>query len=325
MRNGFLASVPLLFLLALPASAQTEPPSFVPGLDAPWEPPRTDLDERPNIGPRGYPTYGRVDYLLWWTEKDRPVPTLTADPAAVDFGPLVCNGPRLVLGRWLDEQQHVGLEAAGFWTWERSPTEGGPAVGAQFVSRLWGAEAQLRGLVYRGTWANADLLGGFRFLSLDEGLSMTEQRPDATTSDRFGTRNRFYGGQLGAEVELHHGKWFADIWGKAALGADCETASINGTTLAAGRALPGGVLESAAAAGRQHRTAFAVLPELGINTGYALTNTIRLTAGYTFFYLSDAARPGDQVPGLLTAPRPPPVHGGAFWGQAVSVGVEFRF
>src|ERR1700736_1528151 len=124
MRNGLLGSLTLLLVLLAPALARGEAPSFIPGLDAPWQFAATDLDERPKAGPRGYPVYGCIDYLLWWTEKDRPVTALAADaahpasallPAATAFGPLLQNGGRLVLGYWLDQQQRYGLELGGFW------------------------------------------------------------------------------------------------------------------------------------------------------------------------------------------------------------------
>jgi hypothetical protein len=302
MRNGFLCVLLLFYLGAVPVSAQTEAPSFVPGL-TPWQPPRTDEGDRPNVGPRGYPVYGQVDYLLWWTEKDRPIhPVL---PQASDFGPQLRNGARGTIGYWLDEQQHYAVEVGGFWTLERSLTANGQGANlgwrTEFVSRLGGAETQVRGQLYRGTWANADLLGGFRFLSLDEGLNVFGRQANAITFDGLGAHNRFYGGQLGAEIEFHYDKWFADLWGKAALGGDFQDVRL-------GR-------------GELHRTAFAVVPEVGVNTGYQLTNTIRLSVGYTFFYLSDAARPGNQLPSA----RPPVVQSGAFWGQGLNFGVTFRF
>jgi hypothetical protein len=337
MRNGLLGSLVLFVALVAPAPARAEAPSFMRGLDTPWQPPATDLDERPSAGPRGYPVYGCVEYLLWWTERDRPVTALAADaahpanallPAASDFGALLQNGGRVAMGYWLDQQQRYALELGGFWVLDRSPTDGGfagnNAVRTEFFSRLWSGEAQLRGEVYRDTWGHLDLLGGFRFLSLDEGLHIYEGNPGTVSFDSFGTHNRFYGGQLGAEVEVHQGKWFADVWGKIALGATCEAVHIHGATSIAGQVQPGGLVAPAAGAAL-HGDVFAVLPQAGINAGYQLTNNLRLTAGYTFFYISDAARPGDQIDALLHAPRPLPVRGGEFWGQGVSFGFEFRF
>jgi hypothetical protein len=276
MRNGLLGALTLLCLFAAPAHAQTPSPAAL-NLEAPWQPSAAEPDDRPNVGPRGYPIYGTADYLLWWTEKDRPV--------TADFGALLRNGERTVLGYWLNQQQTCGLEIGGFWMLDRFPSEGD----SRDISRLWGGEAQLRQQIFGGTWGHVDLLGGARFLSLDEALGSTELA--------IGTHNRFYGGQLGAEGEWHRGKFSVDLWGKAALGVDDETIHV--------------------AAERLNRDAFAVVPEAGCDVGYQLTNNIRLRVGYTFFYLSDAARPGDQVP--LAPAR------GAFWGQGLNVGLEFRF
>src|SRR5262249_32978676 len=65
-----------------------------------------------------------------------------------------------------------------------------------------------------GWWPRIDLIAGFRYLGLDENLSINENvtpqldivrngvtLPAGTSlrvSDRFGTSNRFYGGQIGA-------------------------------------------------------------------------------------------------------------------------------
>jgi hypothetical protein len=321
MRKGLICSLPWLLLLLLPAWVRAESPSFMPGLDAPWQPPATDLDERPNKGPRGYPVYGCIDYLLWWTEKDHPLPALGAGaspanallPATTDFGPLLRNGGRAVFGYWLDQQQQFALELGGFWLLNRDPRDLGIAansgLAADISNRLWSGETQLRGEVYRDTWGHLDLLGGFRFLSLDEALHLGEINLGTAAFGDFGTHNRFYGGQLGTEVEVHRGKWSVDVWGKIALGANDETVHVNGAAWAAGQVQQGGVA--------LHRDAFAALPETGINVGRELTNNIRVTVGYTFFYISDTARPGEQF--LL------PLRGGEFWGQGLNLGLEFRF
>jgi hypothetical protein len=314
-------------------------PPAAPGYDLPWQPPRTDLDDRPNIGPAGYRFYGAVDYIMWWTEKDRPVPTLTSStgdvllPGTVDFGALMRIGGRGVLGMWLNQQQSVGFELGGFWTGERSPGDryevADDGVHAHIHSQLWGAAATLRAELYRCTWLHFDLLAGFRHLSFDEGVDIAQRdfSADVVTSDRVGTRNRFYGGELGGEMELHYYKGFVDIWGKAALGANDETVNANGTTLSGGQLLPGGMLVSPLLAGRYHRDEFAVIPEFGINLGYHLTQHLRMTAGYTFFYLSNAVRPGDQLDSLFSTPRSPAFaqHTSDVWVQGLNLGLEFRF
>jgi hypothetical protein len=344
--NGIRGSLLYLLLAAVPVFAQPppsrEPPSFVPGLDAPWQPPRTDLDDRPNVAPRGYAFYGRVDYLLWWTEKDRNVApsatsgaagtTTTAFGEGTNFGALVHSGTQGILGYWLDPQQTYGVEAGGFWLSNRYPGWRGGIDGVgvhnQLASHLWGAEADARCEILRRTYLHLDILGGFRHLSLDESLSIAERdaADGVISSDRFGTRNRFFGGELGLDMDIHSGPWSLDLYGKAALGADCTRVNANGTTLVAGQAHLGGLVVSAAHSGHWDRDVFAVVPEFGINGAFELMSNLRITAGYAFLYLSDAARPAEQADALRRAGQAAfPAKTSDFWAQGLTVGLEFRF
>jgi hypothetical protein len=328
--------------------AQAQPPSASTAGEAGaapevlWQPPQTDLDCRPNVCPAGYKFYGEVDYILWWSEKDRPIPPLipgTVPSGAVtlpemnNFGALTRNGVQGDLGVWLNPQQSCGLEAGGFWVDNRSPGNHGQVddlgVRSQFHNELWGTLAQLRVEVYRGTWAHLDALTGFRHLSLDEALAIAERdsAADVVTSDRLGTHNRFYGGRLGAEMVFHYDKCFVDIWGAAALGVNDETIDVNGTTTTNGQAVQGGILTPPAVDGQHHRDQFAVVPEVGINIGYELTQHFRVRAGYSFLYLSEAARPGSQADVLLHSATSSvfPFQSGDFWVQGLNLGFEFRF
>src|SRR5262249_28075671 len=156
---------------------------------------------------------GNVDYIMWWTEKDHPIPPLllgstgttgdnVAAPQQNDFGPLFRNGLRGALGMWLNSQQSVGLEIGGFWVDDRSPLHGFQAGDlieqSQLRNALCGAEAQLRAEVYRGTWVHFDLLASFVFLALDESLGIGENvaAADEAAADNYGAHNRFYGGAL---------------------------------------------------------------------------------------------------------------------------------
>ena len=64
---------------------------------------------------------------------------------------------------------------------------------------------------------------------------------------------------------------------------------------------------------------FAVLPEADVVLGYQLTDTGRIFAGYTFWYLSDVARPGAVLR------RGFPDAGSEFWMQGIQMGLELRF
>src|SRR5262249_50751298 len=118
-------------------------------------------------------------------------------------------------------------------------------------SRLQGAELNMLGNP-RGTLGGSNysvsLLGGVRYLQLDEGLGITESshvnpalpagRPlfggsTITVADQFDTHNYFYGGQIGTQVEVYWGRLFVDVLGKVALGATHEVVDIHGATVIA--------------------------------------------------------------------------------------------
>src|SRR5262249_3327788 len=84
----------------------------------------------------------------------------------------------------------------------------------------------------------AVLLGG-RFLSLSEKLKVEQSRttlPDPVTgfttiegiNENFTTYNRFYGGQIGGQVECCMGPLQVQVIAKVAAGVNNETASITG-------------------------------------------------------------------------------------------------
>jgi hypothetical protein len=86
-----------------------------------------------------------------------------------------------------------------------------------------------------------DLIGGFRYLDLNEGLGVVENTQVLPTSpvfpgvnirsfDQIDTRNRFYGGQLGVRAEVWRNRFFANVVGKVALGDTHQTVDINGAT-----------------------------------------------------------------------------------------------
>jgi hypothetical protein len=69
-----------------------------------------------------------------------------------------------------------------------------------------------------------------------ENLRLSASSLDAATEgaqiaqDSFQTRNQFYGGQLGARLELTFGRLSAELTALAALGQSHEVLSINGDT-----------------------------------------------------------------------------------------------
>jgi hypothetical protein len=125
-------------------------------------------------------------------------------------------------------------------------------------SRLWGANADfVRNLAALPNF-RADLLFGFRYLDLDENLTISQATttlsggrlvftPEGATQfsvlgpgstvnifDSFHTRNRVYGGQIGGRVEYHAGPYFVNLATKVALGPSQELLDISGVTTATG-------------------------------------------------------------------------------------------
>jgi hypothetical protein len=301
------------------------------------------------------------------------------------------SGGRFQAGYWLDCQQTYGIEGSYFFLGSRSVNFAAGSAGAgsaviarPFFNVLAGAEdaelvsvpgvltgtvgvnlssrlqgAELNGVcnLCCGCSGRVDLLAGFRFLELREGLGITEDLtvdPSVPLTggtffrvhDQFDTRNRFYGGQVGARAEFRRGKLFANVLAKVALGNTDQVADVAGSTvIAPPGAVPtvgtGGLLAQPTNSGHFTRDQFAVVPEVGINVGYQVTEHLRAFVGYSFLYWSSVVRPGDQIdravnptqlpvsastPQLTGPVRPAPVlRETDFWAQGLSLGVEFRY
>jgi hypothetical protein len=204
-----------------------------------------------------------------------------------------------------------------------------------------------------------DLIAGFRYLGLNEDLGITENLTTLDTApsppfvpgetitvfDGFGTRNSFYGGQIGARGEWCRGRWFVNVLGKVALGDTHQEVRINGTTdfTDPGVALvrqQGGMLALPTNIGNYSRDQFSVVPEIGINVGRQMNDHLRVFVGYTLLYWSNVVRPGDQIDfGVNTTQLPTPTGPGTLvgearpafafrntdlWAQGINFGVEIR-
>jgi hypothetical protein len=307
------------------------------------------------------------------------------------------SGGRFTAGYWLDCDQTIGIEAGYFFLGSRSVnfTAGSSTPGTTTVigrpffnvvsgmedselivapnltgtvhvsssSRLQGAEVNGICNICCGCCYRVDLLGGFRYLQLDEGLGMHEDLAVPLTvpllggqtlgvTDQFGAHNRFYGGQVGAVAEYRRGEYFVDLLGKVALGDMHQVIDIDGSTVfglplsgGAPMVAKGGLLALPSNIGQFSRDRFAVVPEVDINVGYQVTPHLRAYVGYSFLYSSSVVRPGDQIDlhvNPLQLPLLRALPGGAipvvgparpavvfkdtdFWAQGISLGLEFQF
>jgi hypothetical protein len=228
------------------------------------------------------------------------------------------------------------------------------SIGISNPSQLWGWEANLKQNLSKGCSCCVDLLAGARYLDLQEELTITEEAVFSPTApfpalagnefvatDRFATRNQFYGGQVGANVSTAQGPWRLAVSAKAALGATHEVVDIQGNqqviTTTGTRVFTGGLLALPSNIGRVNRDQFAVVPDFAVNLGLQITPHIQVYVGYTFLYWSSVVRPGDQIDRVLDVNQIPnfgvaappvrvsrplnPFNEADFWAQGVNVGV----
>ncbi len=236
------------------------------------------------------------------------------------------------------------------------------------TTRLWGAEANALWSLSGEGPLHACVLAGFRYLDLQEGLGINSFStaldnglptntvvflgqpfgPPASVlvNDQFGTRNQFYGGQLGGRVEYMSGKLFGSLAVRVALGDTHEAASNTGLTTLIVPGQPnltvnGGRLVAPSNASRFSQDEFSVVPEVEVKVGCQVTATMRVLVGYNVLYWTDVARPGNQIDQTVDARQIPtsivftpgfagtvpavPFRKSDYWAQGISFGLELAF
>jgi hypothetical protein len=193
-----------------------------------------------------------------------------------------------------------------------------------FSTNMWGAEINgVSGRCFVGCISFGGLIGA-RYVDFHEDLHVDNEvslfRPTSPTTlgtaaagveptpstlpdplnfgtlDTIQTRNRFYGGQIGADADINVGHFYFYARGKVALGEMHETINVDSHTLdVSGNLIPGGLLAAPTDNGTRSRNRICVLPEINVKLGYAITPNIRAFVGYDFLYISDVIRPGNQV------------------------------
>ena len=203
-----------------------------------------------------------------------------------------------------------------------------------------------------------ELLGGLRWLRLEETLTFTTSSPFTApqpidiwnTTDVFDARNNFYGAQIGARGRYERGRFFADGALKVGVGAMVQTVDINGfldtndfNGLGNTQRFTGGYFAVPTNIGNYQRAVFAVLPEAQIDVGFQIAPWVCAFAGYNVLYTNSAIRPGNQInrninptqsvswvgepPATLEGTAEPSFQfkSSSFWAQGVNAGLSFRF
>ena len=294
------------------------------------------------------------------------------------------GGARLTLGGWCDVSHTWGIEgdlfslgqqSTGFSVYDHSgngsmvinePVIGAPystqvsapgvetgGVAVSSTSQFWGGGINgLYNLMRRDGWT-VNLMGGFRYLQLNEqinivansglfttttytdnmGNTLATAPPGSTVAviDHFGTRNDFYGGQVGVKFQYMSDRWSVNGMTTLALGGTHESVSVNGVTNvypvnAAPVYLLGGnyaTLQS----GRYWEDRFAAVPGFQLTLGYQFTPFIRGTIGYNFLLISNVVRPGNQIDNTYDGVVHPlvPMTNTSYWTQGINLGLQVSF
>jgi len=321
---------------------------------------------------------------------------LGAPTTAILFGDNRVNdngrsGGRFTLGAWLNECRTLGVEGDFFLLSSRgsgfvASSTGSPILARPFLDAttgrpnselvafpgllagtvsahsastgLLGADAMLRANLCRGCDYQLDLIGGYRYLRLSDGLGVAENLlstspnnpnfvPLGTSfilADQFYTRNEFHGFNFGLKGKLCRGPWVLEGRAQMAVGDNREVVNISGATTVTVPGFPpltssGGLLALSSNIGHFSKDRVEVILEFGVRAGYQVTPSFRVFAGYTFLYWDQVLRAGTEVdqavnPNLLpnagtpvTGPRRPMplLNNSSFWAQGVEVGLALRF
>lgn len=188
------------------------------------------------------------------------------------------------------------------------------------------------------------LVGGFRYLMLDDRLSIDSlsviaggsESGEYAASDSFRTLSQFYGGEFGLIEKWWRQRWSLQALGKVALGGSLLNTTIEGFTTTPTGSFPGGVLAQPTNPGGQQST-FAAMGEFGVTADYALWSQFRVSVGYSLIYWSTVGRAAAQIDGTvnpsqfaggsLIGPTAPVFNQSTtgFWAQGVNVGLEYQF
>ncbi|MFM2217523.1 MAG: hypothetical protein RL240_1841 [Planctomycetota bacterium] len=190
---------------------------------------------------------------------------------------------------------------------------------------------------------------GWRFMQLDESLSVTEDLTSLSPNnpgsflieDNFRTFNQFNGMELGFQWIGRRGFWTLDSLMRVSVGINRQWLEIQGSTRIPRDATPmnGGLLaQQGRNIGVVDRNEFGVVPEFGTTLGYQLTERLKLNVGYTGIFWASVLRPGDQIDTTVNTNLLPPaiptnsylgpgftVRETNYWVQGLTAGIEYRW
>jgi hypothetical protein len=165
--------------------------------------------------------------------------------------------------------------------------------------------------------------------------------------DRITTNNKFHGGTFGFRHEIRSGMWSLTSTAKLGVGNMRQTLNMYGLTsfadprTATAGASYGGLFANASNFGFYDNDEFVIIPEMTFNLGVNLTKSLTFFVGYNFMWISQVARPANQISPVVDSATVPfhPNFGALggirgtsnlfvqdeFWLQGVNFGLSFQY
>lgn len=218
-------------------------------------------------------------------------------------------------------------------------------------SEVAGGDLMLRRLLCAGPRSRWDMLYGYQFAQLNDSLNIQSNSTviDNTSllfntqigvNDFFRTRNQFQGFSVGLQGAKRWGCWYFDGMFKLGLGNMERTVTIAGQTrvtdaTGATNVENEGLLARFSNDGHYVSDTFVIVPEFGLNVGYALTNNLDITIGYTAMSLPKVAQAASQIDPQLGSNLSAPLAGELrpsfaltetnYWLSGFSYGIQYRY
>ena len=211
-------------------------------------------------------------------------------------------------------------------------------------------EALYRWAAFQSHCARIDYVFGYRFAELQDQLlfaEATQSLAGATAGttidlfDRFDTRNRFHGAEMGLVAQWQcRPCWSWEATAKIAFGGLESRGVLAGQetrTTSTSQSFPNGLLVQGTNAGTFWEEDFETISEIGITLKREIPCGMTATIGYSFIYWSDVMRSGDQIDRNINTTQIPPdtLSGDSrpifpfgrsdFWAQGLRFGVEYQF
>ncbi|GIW98665.1 MAG: hypothetical protein KatS3mg111_1998 [Pirellulaceae bacterium] len=230
------------------------------------------------------------------------------------------------------------------------PGDSEGAIDVLLTSRVDGVDLGMRRLLYRDRYTRVDWLSGYKYVGIDEGLIIEShtlvtgnnnnlQGATIDVRDQFDTENRFHGGTYGIMSTRRIGRLHIETMFRMGLGNLTRRVRLRGTTTtASGGATnvePQGLLVRDTNSQPFTDDTFIIVPEVGINLGWALRPGLDFTVGYHYMLIPKVAQASRQLDKDLAVNLSDPLVGSLdpqldfeerkYWLNSLGLGLQLRY